>query len=410
MARGQGHPARSVATAALASALMAVLAASGGCEVVVGTGVPAFACDPGPDVCPGNQICDPATRQCVAPCEASGCKANTQCDNASHLCVASGNDAGSGADVQVADGSDATSSDAGGDEVSMQDQVSPPDTGVDAGCRGLGCKCGGDTDCTSNLCAGPQDVASQVYSAAGSHDFCSKPCCTSADCDANTVCYAAVSTTPSTIGNYCVAPTWIGRSATLGTAKGGAACTSNSQCRSGLCAGNVCADTCCSTNGSATECAAGNECRFDNFPGAVSFDKSYTGFCGTAGSGANGSSCTVSTDCQSNLCDNSSFTGTCRNACRNTADCGGQGVSCAYVSVTTGAFFAACFPGAGTAAEGQSCTSDAQCQSQFCNGAGQCTDVCFSDSDCTMTGWRCRPEQVNNLKGGGTYWVMVCGS
>jgi hypothetical protein len=35
--------------------------------------------------------------------------------------------------------------------------------------------------------------------------------------------------------------------------------------------------------------------------------------------------------------------------------------------------------------------------------------VCFANSDCTKTGWRCRPEQVQ-LSTGGSYSVLACGT
>jgi len=407
MARGPGHSARSVATAALASALMAVLAASGGCEVMVGRDVPAFACDQGPDVCPDNEVCDVSTHQCVVRCDLIGCKDGLQCDPGTHLCTTGvvASDGGDGA--TKADGNDAAM--AGDDaDASMRDQVSPPDTGMDSSaCRGVGCPCSGPSDCDSRICADTSTVPSALYSAAG-HSFCTRPCCTSADCDSGSVCFADSSA--STGGNYCVLPAWLGRSTILGGNPGGASCGSGSDCRSGLCAGSACADTCCSTNGSSTECGGGTECRFASFPGATGFDKGYVASCGSGGSGQNGSSCNGNSDCQSELCD-SNFNGTCRNACRNTADCGGGSVSCAYVSTMgNNAVIAACFPGGGNASEGQSCSSDGQCQSQFCDPvARECTDVCFTDADCTKPGWRCRPEQVT-LQAGGSYTVLACGS
>jgi hypothetical protein len=210
-------------------------------------------------------------------------------------------------------------------------------------------------------------------------------------------------------GNYCVNPLWVGRAVDFGAKVGGTSCAANAECRSGLCAGSKCADPCCSTNATAS-CAPGTSCRFGNFPGATSFDKSYVASCGSAGSGANGSTCNVPSDCKSELCD-SNFNGNCRNACRNTADCGSASVSCAYIVVTgNNGIVAACFPQAGNAAEGATCTQDSDCQSQFCDPtAKQCTDVCFANSDCTKAGWRCRPEVVT-VQAGGSYSVLACGS
>ena len=79
--------------------------------------------------------------------------------------------------------------------------------------------------------AGELTVSTPLYMANNSTNFCTKPCCTTADCDSSTVCFAT-----GAGGNYCVNPTWIGRTATFGTATGGAACKVDSDCRSGLCA------------------------------------------------------------------------------------------------------------------------------------------------------------------------------
>ena len=38
----------------------------------------------------------------------------------------------------------------------------------------------------------------------------------------------------------------------------------------------------------------------------------------------------------------------------------------------------------------------------------ECTDVCFANSDCTKSGWRCRPE-AETLQGGGKFEVLACG-
>jgi hypothetical protein len=71
---------------------------------------------------------------------------------------------------------------------------------------------------------------------------------------------------------------------------------------------------------------------------------------------------------------------------------------------------AACLPGAGHSADGASCSNDSDCLSQFCDPtSNQCTDVCFTNADCTKSGWHCRPEQVQ-LSTGGSYSVLLCGT
>jgi hypothetical protein len=71
---------------------------------------------------------------------------------------------------------------------------------------------------------------------------------------------------------------------------------------------------------------------------------------------------------------------------------------------------AACVSGQGTLPEGSTCnTTMDNCQG-FCDPSTLlCTDVCFATSDCTRSGWTCRPETIA-VSGGGSYSVLCCGS
>jgi hypothetical protein len=394
-----------------ASVLLAVTAA--GCEIAIGNDVAAFECVQEAAVCPDDQICDPNSHQCVAPCSVTGCGPHDQCDPVSNVCVpASPADDGPSAD-------DTTSNEAGGDAdadadaTTVPDEAAPPvetGPGPDTGtCKGTTCPCNGPSSCDSGICADSAIVPAGLYTAAGGN-FCTKPCCSSAECDAGTVCFAPGGSS-SVTASYCVNPAWLQRSTTLGTALGGATCSAGRDCRSGLCAGTTCADTCCSTAAAASECAAGNECRFGTFQGTASFDKNYVAYCGHGGTRSNGQSCQANSDCQSELCDGVN----CSNACRNTGECSAAGEACAYVSLQnapTGTVVAACFSGPptpGNAAQGSSCSADADCQSIFCSPTSkECTDVCFANSDCTKAGWRCRPESFQ-VQNGGSFWVLACG-
>jgi hypothetical protein len=392
-----------IGSAALVAALATVVATSEGCEALIGSDVPAFNCIPGPAVCPTNQVCDPNLHQCVTICSRSACASGFVCDPGSNLCVEpeAGDEA---APPEEAGGPD-------GDATMVSEEAAPPqETGpVESGCGGgLTCPCSGPSSCAAPyICVNSAEVPGGIN---GGNSFCTQPCCTSSDCGAGTVCFAAVSN--STGGNYCVNPAWLMRTGGLGTVMGGASCPNgNRDCRSGLCEGNgYCADTCCSTNGSTTECS-GTECRFADFPGLASFDQSFVAWCGSGGTKGNGATCSQPSDCESDLCIGD-ISGNCSNACRNTGDCGGQGQACAYGTIEGDiGVIAACTPGGGNKAEGQPCTSDTECQSLFCDTTGsmECTDVCFADSDCTVTGWKCRPEQVQ-IEGGGSYSVLACGS
>jgi len=403
MARRPSRRAGVIGSAAVIAALAAVVATSEGCEALVGNDVPAFECQSGTGlaVCPGDQVCDPTSHQCVPPCSRSACASGLVCDPSSNLCV----EADAGDDETTAPetgGGD-------GDATMMSEEAAPPqETGpVESGCGGgVTCPCSGPSSCNAGLvCANSAEVPGNLN---GGDSFCTMPCCTSTDCPGGTVCFAAVSN--STGGNYCVDPTWLMRNDGTGSGIGGASCPiGNRDCRSGLCQSGFCADTCCSTSASSTECS-GTECRFADFPGLAPFDKSFVAWCGPGGTKGNGATCSQPSDCESELCVGS-FNGNCSNACRNTTDCGGQGQSCAYVTIGTNiGVIAACAPGGGSKSEGEACSSDTECQSQFCDATSkECTDVCFGDQDCTATGWKCRPEQVQ-IQGGGSYYVLACGT
>lgn len=396
----------SLATATFAATLVALVGAGGGCEIAIGSAVPEFECESNkPAVCPGDQVCDPTQHICVAPCSQTSCKSGFQCDPGSNTCVVAVSDDGPTVDEPT------TGDEPDADASTQPDEAAPPvDTGTTettGPCRTVGCACASASACDSNICGDGTLVPGAILSAAGSN-FCTKPCCTSADCDPGTVCFATGGSN-SAAANFCVNPQWIGRGNLVGAQTGGASCGSGRDCRSGLCASNKCADVCCSTAASNSECGSGTSCRFATFPGTSVIDQNFVAWCGQSGSGQNGDNCSSNSSCASNLCDGIDG---CANACRNTGDCT-LGESCAYVNPpapNSSAVVAACFSGGGNAAEGSACQNDSDCRSQFCDtgGTNECTDVCFTNADCTHTGWRCRPEGVT-LQGGGKVEVLACG-
>jgi hypothetical protein len=115
-------------------------------------------------------------------------------------------------------------------------------------------------------------------------------------------------------------------------------------------------------------------------------------------------------NCQSGKCN----LNRCVPACRTSTDCpAGQACTYGLASITaTQDIVPTCgaVPGA-PGLDGASCTTNADCVSDFCDGT-RCTDVCFSDADCTNSGWRCRPFIVKVQFGGsalGSYPLMSCG-
>ena len=408
MRRSRSIALRSIAASAVAGAWLAVAIGSGGCEVAVGSAIPAFACVPGNDVCPNGQVCNPSTNQCITSCMSSGCKAGT-CDPQSGVCVT----ADSGMIVEASPG-DTNVMESAADTMQQADTFVPPvDTGTTemTTCRSLGCPCSGAAACDSQICADSLTVTPGLYAAAGSTNFCTQGCCTSADCDANTVCFAT-----GQGGSYCVNPTWLTRGSAVGAGQGGATCATGRDCRSALCdtGAGKCLDTCCSSIGASSACTGGETCQFSAFPGAAAFDKAYSAFCAPPpGTHGDGTTCNGNSDCQANLCATAGGPGnTCHGACRGASDCG-SGESCAYVlppgQVTSPMpIVASCFASTGTLTQGTTCNpANDMCQG-FCDpNTMTCTGVCFANADCASG--RCRPETVA-VSGGGSYSVLCCGT
>jgi hypothetical protein len=456
---------RGVRSGALAWASLAVLVAGAaigsGCELGVGDTVPPFACVGQENTCPAGQVC--VARVCVArasTCAVTGCGPGESCETTTFECVPSDAQAGgdegttddgasddgpassdggaddaarsdadatllddagqsSGDDGESTDGepgadatldapadttvgageasgnsdaSDATASDAAAADAN--DGAAAPDgaSGSDGGCQGLLCHCAGNADCTVGFCVGQTTVTTSLYNQAGAANFCTQPCCSSADCGDGTVCFGT-----GLGGSYCVDPAWVSRSSTLGTALGGASCVTSSQCRSGLCSLGACVDTCCSTTQPGS-CTSGATCDLGAFPGAAGFDSHRTGYCN-----ASTSSC--------------GFGSPPCIACRTSSDCSSVIEVCSYAAASAGSadIVATCEPWPttppyGTGTQGTPCASNASCASDYCDpGTNECSDVCFTDKDCSAPGWHCRTELATISGVGSNYYVLRCG-
>ncbi|MGD0527775.1 MAG: hypothetical protein ABSE49_21760 [Polyangiaceae bacterium] len=304
------------------------------------------------------------------------------------------------------DPSEASIDESGGPEASTASDTgggSTTDTTVpsEAGPCTVNCPCANDSDCTTakgaeGICAQSADVGADL----GHTGFCSEPCCTSASCDPGSVCFAS-----GAGGNYCVNPAWLARSTTLGDSTGGATCTSNAQCRSGLCTGGKCADTCCSFADSSAECASGTECAFGAFPG-TSPDIHFAARCSAPGGAQTaGSPCSVSSECAGGLCYTNASNPFCVAPCSTSTECGG-GYGC-QLDIQGGDIYAGCFLVNGQDAQGSPCNDFTQCLGGLCSAAGECTNICFSDSVCEG-GWRCSP-MLDNEYPAGDPTVLACG-
>jgi hypothetical protein len=413
---GTARVGRLVTLALLAASLPLVVAL--GCEALVTADVPAYSCaNLAADVaCGAGQVClSGACVEMSAVCELLHCPI-AQCDSKTATC-----DRGA-VDGSLPDQPDATTTptdatdSAPRPDVGTPDANPPPDAVADADantgpCRGLGCRCAGASDCDSAVCGDVLTLTNDVYTALNNTNVCTKPCCTSLDCDVGTVCFGA-----GTGGNYCLRPDVLGRDLPVARAAAGTACTADSQCASSRCVAGLCADTCCSVAGA--ECGGGTFCALGKFPGKAAFDSHYTFACVQSRAvGLNGDACARASDCRSALCEPSGgfSSASCRTACRNTTECG-AGYACNDVGLSslfsTNDVGVLCYPQARVATKtlGTACAADSECRSGTCDPALKaCTDACFANSDCAgVTGWRCRPTVVT-LQGGGSFKVLTCG-
>lgn len=349
----------------------------------------------------------------VAPLVSAGCysvpaledagAAEAGADGTGHNPDSSSGSDGSGGSSS---GSGSSNSSSGGSSSGHTDGSAP-----DASCTGgILCACGNANDCTTataKICATSGTVGMPIIQAAGVSGFCTRPCCVSSDCPSGTVCYAS-----GEGGQYCVDPTWLGRAKPTSNRSGGAACTSSSDCLSGLCVGGMCADTCCSYTESSVECP-GAKCVFGTFPGKPGIDTHFAPHCAPlSGNTQTGNPCGQNGDCQGGLCYNfgGAMGSDCTEPCRASSDCGTADSVCSW-DVLGGSgtdVYAACFPLGTLGNFGASCMNDMQCGTGVCNTAN-CTGPCFGDGDCSgVSGWRCTPA-ITLTFSVGAYPVLSCG-
>ena len=96
----------------------------------------------------------------------------------------------------------------------------------------------------------------------------------------------------------------------------------------------------------------------------------------------------------------------CVAPCSTSSECGG-GYGC-QLDIQGGDIYAGCFNTEGPVADqGASCSEYTQCLGGLCSAAGECTNICFSDSVCEG-GWRCSP-MLDNEYPAGDPTVLACG-
>jgi hypothetical protein len=260
-------------------------------------------------------------------------------------------------------------------------QVGPPACPDGYACRTglcvpslLGAPCVVDGDCAAgDLCLDPGTLGAPGAAR------CSRPCCTSSDCDpdGNAVCWLP----PAGGGAFCRTAVDVGR-VPGGTLEPLAQCTSGGDCRSGLCTNHRCADTCCSD----TSCAgAGGACSFDGPPSVEAM-----GFWCSAPTGGLGryALCTSDADCATGLCvDFGNKLPQCTSTCCSSAECETYDDKAVRCVLLTGAHAGvrACMPEPGMppgqGAVGTACKVDSDCRGGMCLGS-LCSDLCCTDASC----------------------------
>jgi len=260
---------------------------------------------------------------------------------------------------------------------------------VEPAAKQFGDGCKGDAECQAgSFCGYSPVLTTDVVTTDG---LCTKACCTSNDCPADFVCYGA-----GTGGNYCVSKGVLERP-TLGAGGGGAACSVQADCRSGICdATGKCADTCCS----GAQCASGTVCRSLSVQGKGTTTKYVLGCGAPEGTASAGSACEVilAGKCADGVCDNAATR--CEEPCCGSAACSlycdntqahghGDIVTACTDSVST----------RGAKNAGEACNASSDCLGNRCiqdlpDGPKYCSDACCTDADCTSGGLVCRPRDT----------------
>ncbi len=368
---------RAPSLACLTAVGLALLAGIGGCEVLVGDSLPAdiHCADDLASECPSGEYCS-ASHLCI-PCLTPGC---------GPLVIDGGRDAGGGMDARV------TPVDAGHDtgvvppvDAPVEAPATPGQIGDVCGTAGAACASGLSCLDTSNL----------TGLGAGAGTICSEPCCTSADCGGDNVCY------PTTGGNLCISAA-LATKCTGGASACGATCCTSSDC----------------TSGAMDYCAIGESAGGSFTPSCTTFGGDTSCDFGPC-QGVSGDPCAMDSDCESGVCSCTDFDNcACAEAldCCGPSDCASAGGTCGWLEATDAnnatLVFRGCTTAGGQTASGMACHSYTECQGTICEsftGGGDklCSQPCCQDSDCSaVTGWVCLPYSVPLTAG--SVALLVC--
>lgn len=266
--------------------------------------------------------------------------------------------------------------------------------------QGIGAPCSTDADCRApDLCVSPEAWGGEGAS------LCTRPCCSSSDCDepggpSNAVCWIP----PQGGRGFCRPAPAVDRSVP-GPRSAGEPCMSGASCRSGLCEAGTCRDACCSDSGCAV---AGASCRL-GVTALAPQGPSWSCAATPSGNAPALAPCNEDGDCASGLCVAVLGQPICAMPCCSSGSCGaitveGTAYLLACGEVERGATRVwACtkpLPETARGVVGVECALDEACRGGRCieapNAPGKhvCSDACCNDASCGDPLFACRPLPV----------------
>ncbi len=392
-----------------------------------------------------STICDTDTGECVAPeCnDANQCPAGEGCYSGHCGPCMEDSECRSGQVCNADTGVCGTSSGGGGGTTSCPGGCDDGNACTTDTCSSTGtCShtpispCGNGTQQLGQSCSDAATCAAGLTCLdSNGVKLCTRPCIGSgdggeADCPLGNACYDFESG-PLDGAKLCVDDSQLA-STTPGhgfTQAPGASCASGNDCQTGVCMGD---QTC------ARACLADRDCDADEVCyGEWADAETVTGyhlcyFSDPVAYTPAGGACNNGLECDSGVCvgtcDNGSLcnsdaecffgscVGTCADHCRSNADCGSGDACAPWPMVVTydntySSFVPVCMDKvySGTQADGTACTSDGQCQSDWCQG-GICTTPCGTSADCTggLAGKKCTLRTFSDDTASITYAMSFC--